>query len=142
MVVFVIGPACAGKSTFIQNNFPDYKVINLYDYQKHFMTVDEVWESYLKCRDDLKDAIKNNENVVLEHTLLKKERRVMYIEAVKEVTDSPIDIYVMLPDIETLLERRKERKIITSRKMTESELEMCDIPTHEDGFNKIEIIRE
>lgn len=142
MIAFVIGPACAGKSTFIKNNFPNCKVINLYDYQKNFMTVDEVWQSYLKCRDELKKAVQNNENVILEHTLLKKERRIMYIEAIREITNAPIDIYVMLPDIETLLERRKERKILTSRKMTESELEMCDIPVPEDGFNKIEIIRE
>lgn len=141
MIAFVIGPSCAGKSTFIKENFPEFKKIDLYDFQTDNMSVEEVWQSYLECRDALKEAVSDNENVVLEHTLLKRHRRDMYIEAVKEVGDFPIDIYVILPDVNTLLERRRARGIkLNSSRFLQEEIDMCDIPIKEDGFNKIVII--
>ena len=58
-VIFVIGIAGSGKSTYIKNNYPDYKKIDLYDYQSHFMCVAEVLQSYEDCKRDVVEAVKN-----------------------------------------------------------------------------------
>ena len=142
-VIFVIGPAGVGKSTYIAEHFPEYKKVDLFDFQEDFMTVNRVWQSYLDCAEALKTALKENENVVLEHTLLKAHRRTMYIEAVREITDAPIDIYVILPDVKTTMERRIARGFgFISEKSTKEEIDMCDIPTKNDGFREIHVIRE
>lgn len=143
MVVFVIGPACAGKSTFIKERFKDYKVVDLYDFQrKTFMTTEDIYKSYENCRDALIEALKENEDVVLEHTLLLAKRRGMYIDAVRSVTDAPIDVYCILPTSQALRERRIERGAspLISVTAAKSELTMFEVPKKEDGFRNIIII--
>lgn len=141
-VIFVIGPAGAGKSTFIKEKFPNYKVIDLYDFQKNINpSINNIWTSYMDCRDALMKAVSENDNVILEHTLLKRERRKLYIDAVKSVKDVPIDVYAIIPTIDKLIERRKNKFLFVSKENIKEELEMFDIPKEGDGFNKIEIIR-
>lgn len=140
MIKFVIGPACAGKSTFIKNNFPEYKIVDLYSFQRKFLTINNIMESYYECKTALIEAIKENENVVLEHTLLKRKRRTMYIEAVKEITNEPIDIYVIKPTEEEMEIHYKMRKFNTTFATYKEELEMLEIPTKEDGFRNIYIV--
>ena len=90
-VIFVMGPSCAGKSTFIANRYPNLRKIDLYDYQSHlferkFYTIDDILKSYEDCKRDVVEAVKNNEDIVLEHTMLKAIRRKEYIDAIREVS--------------------------------------------------------
>lgn len=139
-ITFVMGIACGGKSTYIKNNFSDRKVIDLYDFQKNRFTVEQIWDSYMECKDSLIEAIKNNEDVVLEHTLLRAERRKIYIDAVKEVTDCPIDIVLINPDIKTIQERKALRNCNSSETRIREELEVLEIPTVEEGFDSVTIV--
>ena len=142
-IIFVMGPSCGGKSTFIQNNFPDCKKLDLYDYElKNGFSVPAIIQSYEDIKEDLIAAIKNNEDIVMEHTLLKAIRREVYIDAVQELTDAPIIGYFLLPSDEELNENAKKRNV----KFYEGELDnirdILDIPTVEEGFAEIHIITE
>lgn len=145
-IIFVIGPAASGKSTYIKENFPDYKVVDIYDFQKNQLvsTVESTWISYHKAKDALIKALKEYDNVVLEHTLLRAERRPMYIDAVREVTKEPIDVIVFNLPASTIAERRIERSPMinydTALNYAEMELDLLEIPTKEEGFNNITII--
>ena len=143
-IIFVIGPACAGKSTYIKNNFPDFKVIDLYDFQKDyaFLGYNECVESYEKCKDALIEAIKNNEDVVMEHTLLKAIRRKVYIDAVKELGDYEIECICIKPTPEVLHQRKELRNIKSKIEWGKEELAILEIPTIEEGFSNVKLIEE
>ena len=141
-IIFVIGPACAGKSTYIKNNFSDFEKIDLYDFQKDypFLGYEEVVESYDKCKDALIEAIKSNKNVVMEHTLLRAIRREVYIDAVKELGDYKIECVLIKPSAEVLADRQKQRGIPYSIERAKDELDVLEDPTEDEGFSKITII--
>ena len=146
-ITFVMGPATAGKSTYIKQNFKDCKIIDLWDIQKDMVMSatslsDNILTSYEICKQNLIEAVKNNEDVVLEHTLLRAIRRKIYIDAIKELGDYEINCIVIKPDKKVLLERRKKRGLICNEKQIEEELNVLEIPTKEEGFSNIKIIEE
>lgn len=143
-VTFVIGVAGAGKSTFIKNNFDkDTAIINLYNYQKNMLlTFKNLQKSYEDCMEDLKKACKEGKDVVLEHTLLKKMRRLPYIQAVREVTDAPIDIVVLNPSAETVKERRAKRGINDTIENIRQDIEILEFPDADEGYNSITYIED
>jgi predicted kinase len=141
-VVFVIGPPCAGKSYFIKNNFKNYEIIDLYDFQKDipFITAQEVLISYEKAKDALVKAIKEGKDVVLEHTLLKAKRRIPYIEAVREVYGGHLECFAIIPNEETYLRRCKERGV--SEYSGKVNYSIYEEPQKEEGFDEVYIIKE
>lgn len=141
-VYFVIGPACAGKSTYIKENFKDAIIVDLYDFQRgDNITVQSIIESYNKCEEKLIESLKLGKDVVLEHTLLLRKRRPQYIDAVRNNCDCKLICIVIKPSTETLL-RNKEARYgykIEGTYATE-ELEMLELPISADGFDEIKII--
>ena len=131
-IIFVMGPSCAGKSTFIKKNFPDMKVLDLFEYEERIgFSIPAIKEAYKQIEKDLVDCVKNNEDIIMEHTLLKAIRREVYIKAIKEVSDSPIIGYFLLPSDDEIKANAKKRRV----KMSDSELknvrEILDIPSVE-----------
>ncbi len=143
-VIIVAGPTCAGKTTFIQDHFPNHTVIDLFQFQKDFLflSVDAVMESYVKCCDALVEAIKRGEDVVLEHTLLKQKRRPMYIDAIREHTDSPIEMYFLMPSDEQLFAQMKERKFAKDIETAKKMKEIAELPTLDEGYAVVHIISD
>ena len=141
-IIFVIGPAASGKSTYIKNNFPDAKVVDLWDYQENCYSVPDIIKSYMMTEKALKETIKQNLNtdniVILEHTLLMAKRRPQYIDAVRSLTDTPIEVHVMHPS-KKVYKQRCESKGIPPRQM---EMDMLEIPTEDEGFSIIEVIKD
>ena len=142
-IIIVAGPACAGKSTFIKENFPDREVVDLFDFQENLglITVRTVLDSYAHCKDALIEKIKEGKPVVLEHTLLKAIRRKYYIDAIREVTNEPIEIYYLLPDREIYREQLKLRELPCDDDFIDSSYLVAEIPTEDEGFDKVTIIR-
>ena len=140
-IIFVMGPSCAGNSTFIKKNFPDMKVLDLFEYEERIgFSIPAIKEAYKQIEKDLVDCVKNNEDIIMEHTLLKAIRREVYIKAIKEVSDSPIIGYFLLPSDDEIKANAKKRRV----KMSDSELknvrEILDIPSVEEGFSEIHIV--
>lgn len=127
-VVFVIGPALSGKSEYIKKNFPNYKKVDLTDYQ-HFEN-DEIFN---KCLEGFRDALTTNDNVVLEHTLPKIKHRVPYIMATQEITNVCPEIVVMLPR-ETIYDN------YSTVKRLENYYGIFESPALSDGFSEITVL--
>lgn len=143
-VIIVAGPTCAGKSTFIKDHFPQHTVVDLFDFQKDFKFVNPelVFESYIKCRDALVEALKQGQEVVLEHTLLKAKRRAMYIDAIRSVTDEPIEMYFLMPSDKQLFKQMKERKYTRSLDTAKDMKAIAEVPTLEEGYAVVHIISD
>ena len=143
-VIIVAGPTCAGKSTFIKDHFPQHTVVDLFDFQKNFKFVNPelVFESYIKCRDALVEALKQGKEVVLEHTLLKAKRRAMYIDAIRSVTDAPIEMYFLMPSDKQLFKQMKARKYTRSLDTAKDMKAIAEVPTLEEGYAVVHIISD
>ena len=141
---FVIGPPCGGKSYFIKNTFPkDSIIIDIWDYQKDlfYFTPTNIMESYELAKKDLIKAIKNNpkKTIVFEHTLLRAIRRKVYIDAIKEISSDKINCYLIKPNMKEVKRYCKLRKIDLDE--VKQNFEILEIPTKEEGFDNIFIIK-
>ena len=164
-IKIVMGVPCSGKSHFIKENFPDKKVLDLYSYQEKlrenqpakFFNIGEtnkivdyichseyevVAKSYELIKDDMIECIKNKEDFIMEHTLLKAIRRKYYIDEIRKVTDEEIEIYVINPPDEKVVENSIKREVNYSLNEVKYHKEVLEIPTIEEGFSKVIIIEE
>lgn len=139
-VIFVIGQSCSGKSTYIKKFFPDSMVVDLYNYQDKVITVQSVFDAYNKCKDALIDALKQSDNVILEHTLSKRIRREDYINAVRSVTDAPIECIVIQPAKNVIIANAKKRGIKLHEDMVTDYLEFFEMPSVNEGFSKVTLV--
>ena len=162
-VRFIIGPPSAGKTTERQNN-PDLRelpFVDLYDIQYELYpetggsNTDEVWRSYEASRERLLALLDENDDVVFEHTLLKKQRRPYYIDAIREkYPDAVLVCYYVYPEREEHAYRSEKRRLILDGreseienlrdKMSEGngsygqmEWDMFEVPEESDGFDKV-----
>lgn len=142
-VIIVAGPTCSGKSTFIKENFSDREVVDLFDFQKDklFLNIQGILKSYEECKNTLIEKIKEGKSVVLEHTLLKAIRRKPYIDAIKEVTDEPIEIYFLFPEREIYRKQLEMRKQPTDDDFIDGSYLVVEIPTEDEGYDKVTVIR-
>lgn len=140
-MTIVMGPSCAGKSTYIKEHFPNAKIIDLYDFQDvPFQTYETIMHSYEECAEALQKALKEGGDVVLEHTLLKAKRRAWYIEKIREVSDEDIDIVCLTADIDTLVINSIKRGIDFSVQYCQNMLDTLELPKLEEGYRSVKII--
>ena len=60
------------------------KVLDLFEYEERIgFSIPAIKEAYKQIEKDLVDCVKNNEDIIMEHTLLKAIRREVYIKAIK-----------------------------------------------------------
>ena len=155
--VFVMGPPCSGKRTFIKHRFPEHFVVDLHEFQDGTIARASTWQSYLLCKDALVEALGSHEKVVLKHTLMKAKRRPMYIEAVRSVLGdgAPIACWHSFPTIDEYsvydrLDFERWSKTHTSSPFdgpaSESELARrlreFEVPTIEEGFSEVHRIQD
>lgn len=106
----------------------------------HMSIIIEAHEQIIK---DFAEAVAEGKQVVMAHTLYKAKRRIDYIEKLREVTDDPIDIYVMQPSDEQILQyiaEDTERK--GSVNIVKGDLEQVEIPTVQEGFAHVYAVTE
>lgn len=140
MLTIVMGPTCSGKSHLIREKYTNAKIVDLYDFQRYGMSVSEVWQSYVDCAEALKVALKENDNVVLEHTLLKRIRREWYFEQIREVYSGDIHIVCMYPTAEQLSANAKKRGLHMSLEQANDMLQTLEFPSEDEGYASINIV--
>lgn len=141
----VMGTGFSGKTYFISKTFPNTEILSVGEYQRNLKNTENDYLSLLlKANDQIKEdwveKIKNHENVILEHTLFKAKEEKEYIDAIREVSDDLIDIYVMQPSKEQLL-------INTDHDEDEVKALMFDmiqieIPTTQEGFAHVYVVKD
>lgn len=144
MLTIVMGPTCAGKSTYIKEHFDNVRIFDLFDYQMSIMSIHDIFESYRQCSNDLCQALKedSSQHYILEHTLLKRIRREWYLKNIKEVYDGPIEIICLNPSIETLTKNSTKRfGIPNTKEFSKNNLDVLELPTLDEGYNKVTIIK-
>ena len=152
-VIFVIGGQGFGKSTFIKKYLmPSDKkvqVIDLWDFQKknkqilYFNNIDTLLLSYKECLNALLEVVNSNKYdiVILEHTLLKRKRRPMYIEPLLELGIKP-EVICMYPEFNVIKQRWIKRDIYIDDDEINYLLDTMELPTCQEGFSKVIIINE
>ena len=149
-IVFVIGPPGAGKSTYVKRNFPDADAVDLYDFQENCSTVADVARSYDEAEEALREALKRSlekerrgedgGTVVLEHTLLRAKRRPQYVDAVRSLTDAPIEIHVVCPSREEYARRCRKTGLFSGPFESYEAYDMLETPKENEGFSKITFV--
>ena len=152
-LIIVMGTAASGKTHFIEHNFSDmdFKHISIGEYQRSLKTREEIdsmsdfqYFNYLahcneKAKDDMVEALVAGENVILEHTLYKTKRRIVYTEAARKVTADPIDIYVMMPSRDRLRENLRLYPYASESSLDRvlGDMAQIEYPNPAEGFDKI-----
>lgn len=142
-VLFVMGIANAGKSTYIKNHLSDFPKVDLYKYQENIKTIDDIWKSYEDVKDEVIKQLKTNDTVVCEHTLLKAERRAYYIEAFKEAyPDIELEIILCHPNLEAYKRNARRRHAVELNdeyleNRYEENVSVLEKPTKAEGFTKV-----
>lgn len=144
-ILFVTGPSFSGKSIYIRKMYPEAAVVSIGTYTQYVYAADtnEQLEEIAKnaqhyCRKELQERIKRageNDTVILEHRLLKKKSRAFYIDAVREVTDAPIDCIVMSPDEDTIVRLLNGEQALLN--LHEYEKKKLEIPERSEGFSSV-----
>ncbi|MDO5109762.1 MAG: hypothetical protein Q4D59_07520 [Erysipelotrichaceae bacterium] len=146
-IIFIAGPAFSGKSIYIERNFPEAKTVKISTFNKiAYEAIDNeeletlAKNAWLYCKEALQNTIRTagaDDTVILEHQLLKKDDRAFYLDAVREVTDEPVELIVMDPD-EDMIERMLnfEKSFIMLHVYEKGKMEL---PEAQEGFARIEI---
>lgn len=148
-IVFVIGPGMSGKSFYIARVFPDAAVVTIHTFDQHVSEAESNEEinqiamnAQYYCREELQNrirAMKSEDVLVLEHPMMQKQARAFYIDAVRAVTDTPIECVVVTPSGEMLsnLLRNEEQLRI----FYEYEKGKFEHPDLDEGFTEIRYVR-
>ena len=147
-ILFVIGPAYSGKSIYIRKEFPNAVVVNISNYNKYAKAAESNEEletiarnAMLYCTEELRHRIlaaKEDDIIILENHLLKKKRREHFLNAVREVTDTPVECIVMDPSDE--MEDRivnHEQCLLHFHNYEKGKLEM---PSTDEGFASVTVV--
>lgn len=153
MVIFVIGCNYAGKSHFIEKNFKDsgYTLLNVLDYQRQrgqfseLPVREKLFQANERLKDDIVALVRQGRDVVVEQTFFRALRRIVYVDAIREVSgDTPIMVYVMTPSDEQLRKncemrlKNEGRKPEYAYERAKRELsEIFEFPNPAEGFSKI-----
>lgn len=144
MITFVVGIPCCGKSSFIAENFPNAKTIDVRDYQKKkILSVQDIVIGYEMAKEDLLKAAMEGD-VVMEHTLLKKSRRKEQIDFLRNGGyTGEIHLIFINPPVKVIKKRMLMRNVCEDIcSFLKMHCEILEMPTEEEGFTSIRIIED
>ena len=153
-IVFIIGANATGKSRFIQQHAericPDARILNVFDYQtkvrkeqegKRVSEFDILFQANEELLNDIVSLAKAGENVIVEHTLFKRKRRLPYVDAIRQAADASVSVYVMRPSDERLKENLSFRSIENAFDRIRGDMEnVIESPNRAEGFDHIFIV--
>lgn len=141
-VIFVMGMSGVGKSFYIKEQFPHAHVLDLLDFQKALWADGEllsterhlelVWQSYHDLRSAISKALAEHPIVIVEHTLLRAERRAFYLDVLKD-GEAKIIGHFLTTTQEKYLERNPGR----GSYWYTGACEVQEIPTKAEDFDEL-----
>ena len=147
-IVFVMGPVFSGKSIYIKKQFPDARVVKMKVYDEFISSAsdnDMMYEltenAHYYCREALVNTVRaagEDETVVLEHPMLKRDARDFFLNAVREVTDRPVECVVLKTDPEEVKEIADHQPAFI--RLHDSEIGVMDIPGEDEGVCSVTIV--
>ena len=148
-ILFVTGPSFSGKSIYIRKTYADAKVVKISTFKEVVdvaLSNEELEElaknSYFYCREALMNTIRkssDDDTVILECQLLNKASRKFYLDAVREVSEAPVECVLMRPEEEKIKELLADYPTLVS--LHQYELGKLEMPSVEEGFAAVHIIR-
>ena len=141
-IVFVMGLPFYGKSHYIKVHFSDYKVLDIFDYQKDYpIDIYHTLSSYYQLACELCKSLKDNDHIVIEHTLVKAKRRKMFIDIIQELIGQKPRAIFLKPNFESYNKNRVSRG---EKPVTKDDyyfyFDQMEIPQVEEGFESVEIV--
>lgn len=152
----VMGAGGTGKRAFSLRQFPNAKIVSYGDIQRSLKANnDNEFLSFIEYGNLLQRAYDmtieetiglflKGEEVVMEHTLFKRHRREDVLLKLREVTDEPIDLYLMMPSDKQIQENIATNPNYKEVKLEEikSEMRKIEIPSGDEGFEKVLVVTE
>ena len=147
-IIFVCGPAFSGKSTYIQKHYPDATIVDLGSFVESVNEAETNEEIELMganietyCHEEFKNLVsfaREDEVLVLEHPLLRKEERLSYLEAVRSVTGCPVDCIMIAPETSVVEKALKKQAQLVTVYVYEKRI--METPTVDEGFASVTIV--
>ena len=152
----VMGAGGTGKREFSLKQFPNAKIASYGDIQRElksnndnqFISFEEriniLQQAHDRTIEETISCIKNGEEVVIEHTLFKRHRREEILTRLRETTDEPIDLFLMMPTDEQIQKNIDSNPNYMDSSVGEIKSEMCKIemPSGAEGFAKVYIVTD
>lgn len=151
----VMGTTASGKTHFIKERFSECEHFSIGEYQKKIKNLvpdvnklsDAEYRAMLvkaneMIMEDVVNALREGKAVVMEHTLFRAKRRIVYIEAFRTVSDEPVHIYVMKPTDEQLMENLKVTNDESYFKNLKWEMSNIEMPNVAEGYEKIYVVTD
>ncbi|MCK9476317.1 MAG: ATP-binding protein [Candidatus Muirbacterium halophilum] len=148
-IIVMVGTPLSGKSTYVKNNYPHYKVISRDDIIMELSNSDNYNDAWLNVDQKLVDKIynerlntllSNNENIVIDKTNMNVKSRSKLISIIPKDYCKIAVVMPILSDEE--YEKRNTNRFITENKdisynVFRSMTDSFEPPTKEEGFNYI-----
>lgn len=151
-IIFVMGGAATGKTTFFKRRFSDKPVrffdIKMYQCREYgdekYMSG---WRKLLRANEELlndilKFAAKFDFDIIVEHTLFMAKRRIAYIDEIRKATDAEIEFYVMQPSDEQWESNIRARGLEGGLNRYKSEMEVFEFPNSAEGIDAIYEVKD
>ncbi|MNV71758.1 hypothetical protein D3C71_1647960 [compost metagenome] len=136
-----MGMSGSGKTSFIKKHFKDEFVLDLLDFQKRIWpdnvspTTELVLQSYEELKSEMLNQLNNHDVIIVEHTLLKVQRREPYLSVLK---DKNVKITGYFLDItEKAFNERHGHTF-----MYHGAKEIQELPTMEESFDELFVISQ
>jgi hypothetical protein len=138
-VDIVIGIPGAGKSTFIQKNFPNHTKIDMFDFQKSTKNTSiDVLDSQYQFYAAIEKTVRREDvsEIACEGTLLTKNRRMQVYQAIKCGSDciDKVNLYCVIPNKADYLSRNSNEETYNLY------VDVFEFPASNEPFDNIFII--
>ncbi len=157
--VFFMGIPAGGRTYWSEKLFPDYTHLTMHSYQQQAgREYTEIYGSgkgfpYPVYMEMLRKAnerllagslavIGKGEPLAIEGTFYKAKRRVAFVDAIRALTQEPIDVYLVSPGLERLTENMKARGMTDKPELRWRQREEIEFPNRDEGFARIFEIRD
>lgn len=157
-IIFLIGVSGSGKSYQAARLFPNHTHLTMGHYQNLLwdehtasggapsISSSDYRQQLFRANELLlADALKHigmGEPVVIEGTFYKAKRRIAFTDAIKKITNEPMDIYLVSPSETRFRENLRLRHLEEEQDLLREERKQIEFPNRAEGFAHVFELRD